>query len=71
MIEYCKKCGRAIIEETNIGTKKEPRWIKDCVRGQGNDVFCRYCSSTCLFIDGNMYSSEEATKLKKKEVKKK
>jgi len=70
MSEYCKRCGR-MIQDINIGTYKNPKWIKDCISGYHNDVFCGYCASTCFFIDGNMYSMEEVVgKLKKQQKKK-
>ena len=69
MIKYCKKCGD-FIKEINIGTTKNPKYVEDCIRGYGNDVFCGYCASTCFFIDGEMLDFEEVRKLRKRRKRK-
>jgi hypothetical protein len=63
-MDKCKRCGRTILGTISIVRKGKLEFMPDFVWGNGNDKFCRYCASTCFFIDGNMYSFEELKKLK-------
>lgn len=61
--KYCKRCGRAILPML-INWKDNKPIIKDVsIEGDNNERFCGYCASSCFFINGNMYSMEEALNL--------
>ena len=63
--KYCKRCGRVILPML-VDWKDNKPVIKDVsIEGNNNERFCGYCASSCFFINGNMYSLEEAVKLTK------
>ena len=63
-IVYCKKCGRAILPIVNWEDGKAI-YEDNSIEGNNGDRFCGICATTCFFINGEMYSPEEALELNK------